>query len=77
MEKTCSGIGSSVYLAGWQHLGRREDKTLLTCGAHSPELDNLNTMWLDVRHVGFIMSLVFRGCSPARMCSVTRFSTLS
>lgn len=73
MEKTCSGIGtSSIWPAGSIWKGK-EDKRLLTCRAHSPDLDNLNTMWLDARYIWFMMSLVFRGSHPAPvnpMCSV-------
>lgn len=50
----------SIWLAGSIWKGR-EDKRLLTCRAHSPDLDNLNTMWLDARHIWFMISLVFKG----------------
>lgn len=53
----------SVWLAGSIWKGR-EDKRLLTCRAHSPDLDNLNTMWLDARHVWFMMSSRYPG-APA------------
>lgn len=43
----------------------REDKRLLTCRAHSPDLDNLNTMWVEARRVWFLKPLLSKGSSSA------------